>query len=214
MSSVLQEPDLAKALEAVSQEFIRDETIVQSETDEQSMDPAIPRFSGAVVTEGIGNDLAVRPQQLREYTLMEKLGEGGMGAVYRAVHTRLEKTVAVKVLSDRRLKNSNLLARFSREMKAVGKLDHPNIVRATDAGEVDGTHFLAAEYVLKGFQRDHRSTRASVDPQCLRGDSPDRGWPSARPRTWTRPPRSEACESDADNRWYPHTIRRGDANLW
>jgi WD40 repeat protein/serine/threonine protein kinase len=87
---------------------------------------------------------------LGQYKLLAKLGEGGMGTVYKALHTRLEKIVAVKVLPADRLLDEGAIARFDREMKAVGKLDHPNIVRASDAGESDGTHFLVMEYV-KGY---------------------------------------------------------------
>lgn len=86
-------------------------------------------------------------EQLRDYQLLEKLGEGGMGAVYKALHTRLDKLVAVKVLAADRLKDPLSLARFEREMKAVGRLEHPHIVRATDAGDADGLHFLVMELV-------------------------------------------------------------------
>jgi serine/threonine protein kinase len=85
--------------------------------------------------------------QLREYILLEKIAQGGMGAVYRAVHKRLDKIVALKTLPAERMSNPNAVARFTREMKAIGKLNHPNIVQATDAGEVDGIHFLVMEYV-------------------------------------------------------------------
>ncbi|MCA9269310.1 MAG: serine/threonine protein kinase, partial [Planctomycetales bacterium] len=84
---------------------------------------------------------------LGAYDLLEKIGEGGMGAVYKARHTKLDKIVAIKVLPAQRLKDRSAVARFEREMRAVGKLEHPNIVRAMDAGEVDGTHFLVMEYV-------------------------------------------------------------------
>ncbi len=84
---------------------------------------------------------------LGQYELLDKLGEGGMGAVYKARHTRLDKIVAVKVLPADRMKDASAVARFEREMRAVGKLDHANIVRAMDAGEVDGMHFLVMEYV-------------------------------------------------------------------
>ena len=84
---------------------------------------------------------------LREYQLLSKLGEGGMGTVYKALHSRLKKIVAVKVLPTERMENGAAVARFSREMEAVGKLEHPNIVRATDAGDVDGQHFLVMEHV-------------------------------------------------------------------
>jgi CubicO group peptidase (beta-lactamase class C family)/tRNA A-37 threonylcarbamoyl transferase component Bud32 len=85
--------------------------------------------------------------RLREYVLLEKIAQGGMGAVYRALHSRLEKIVALKTLPSERMCNPDAVARFAREMKAVGKLNHPNIVQATDAGEVGGTHFLVMEFV-------------------------------------------------------------------
>jgi serine/threonine protein kinase len=81
------------------------------------------------------------------YRLLAKLGQGGMGTVYKALHTRLEKVVAVKVLPADRLKDASALARFEREMKAIGKIDHPHLVRALDAGEAGGTHYLVMEHV-------------------------------------------------------------------
>lgn len=85
--------------------------------------------------------------RLREYELLEKLGEGGMGAVYKARHVRLNKLVAVKVLPRDRMSSPEAVARFEREMLAVGNLDHPHLIRAHDAGEVDGIHFLVMEHV-------------------------------------------------------------------
>lgn len=86
-------------------------------------------------------------EAIREYKLLSKLGEGGMGAVYKALHSRLEKTVAIKILPADRMRDKDAVARFQREMKAVGRLDHANIVRAMDAGEEAGMHFLVMEYV-------------------------------------------------------------------
>lgn len=84
---------------------------------------------------------------VRDYRLLEQLGQGGMGTVYKAIHERLQRTVALKLLPAKRLRNNEAVGRFEREMRAIGRLDHPAIVRATDAGEVDGTHFLAMDYV-------------------------------------------------------------------
>ena len=84
---------------------------------------------------------------LGPYRLQEKLGEGGMGAVYKAVHEHLDKVVAIKVLPAALTQQADAVARFRQEMKAVGKVEHPNIVRAMDAGEIGGIHFLAMEYV-------------------------------------------------------------------
>lgn len=66
--------------------------------------------------------------------------------MYKALHSSLEKVVALKVLPRDRL-TPQAISRFKREMKAVGKLDHQYIVRATDAGEAEGDHFLVMEYV-------------------------------------------------------------------
>jgi serine/threonine protein kinase/Leucine-rich repeat (LRR) protein len=87
------------------------------------------------------------PTQLGPYRLLEKLGQGGMGAVYKALHSHLEKVVALKILASEKIHSEQAVARFEREMKAVGKLDHPHIVRAMDAGQADGVHYLVMEYV-------------------------------------------------------------------
>ncbi|NUQ61628.1 MAG: protein kinase [Pirellulales bacterium] len=88
--------------------------------------------------------------QLREigdYRLLGKLGQGGMGTVYRALQVHLEKTVALKILPTERMTDSRAVARFKREMKAVGSLNHPNIVQAHDAREIQSTSILVMEYV-------------------------------------------------------------------
>ena len=87
------------------------------------------------------------PGRFREYDLLEKLGEGGMGAVYKARHRQLSKLVAVKILPPALAQDPQRIARFQREMRAVGQLDHPHIVRAMDAGEADGRHFSVMEHV-------------------------------------------------------------------
>jgi serine/threonine protein kinase/formylglycine-generating enzyme required for sulfatase activity len=84
---------------------------------------------------------------LREYRILEALGEGGMGTVYRAVHLRLEREVALKVVRGNWAGDPMMVARFQREMRAAGLFRHPHLVHATDAGEVDGIHFLVMEYV-------------------------------------------------------------------
>ncbi len=86
-------------------------------------------------------------KELGIYDLIRPLGRGGMGAVYLAVHRQLRKQVAIKLLPLMSGEDSGLRARFEREIRVVGKLNHPSIVAATDAGEIDGTQFLVMEYV-------------------------------------------------------------------
>jgi len=85
-------------------------------------------------------------RRLGQYEFIRQLGKGGMGAVYMARHVELGKTVAVKVLPADQL-SEVMIARFKREIRAIGQLDHPNIVTAHDAGEHSGVHFLVMALV-------------------------------------------------------------------
>ena len=87
------------------------------------------------------------PHELGEYQLLEELGHGSMGTVYKARHTKLDRVVAIKILARGRIDDSRAIARFEREMKAIGRLEHPNIVHAHDAREIDGHPVLVMEYV-------------------------------------------------------------------
>jgi serine/threonine-protein kinase len=84
---------------------------------------------------------------LGSYVLLDKLGEGGMGTVYKARHTWLGRVVALKVIRKERLDTDLAIRRFRREIQAAAQLSHPNIVHAFDADEVAGTHFFVMEYV-------------------------------------------------------------------
>jgi serine/threonine protein kinase len=87
------------------------------------------------------------PDFIREYELLEVLGRGGMGTVYQARHTHLDRPVAIKLLAPERCHDPLAVARFQREMQAVGKLDHPHIVKAYDAGNWSGQPYLVMELV-------------------------------------------------------------------
>jgi serine/threonine protein kinase len=81
------------------------------------------------------------------YVLQERIGAGGMGSVFKAEHRLMKRSVAVKVLPPSALKDPEVVQRFRREVEAVAKLTHANIVAAHDADEFKGVHFLVMEYV-------------------------------------------------------------------
>jgi serine/threonine-protein kinase len=84
---------------------------------------------------------------LGQYLILERLGEGGMGQVFKARHLRLERIVALKVIRKEKLDNPKAVKRFQREMRAAAQLVHPNIVLAFDADQCGHTHFFSMEYV-------------------------------------------------------------------
>ncbi len=86
-------------------------------------------------------------QRLGQYELLAVLGRGGMGVVLKARHVKLDRVVAIKVLSPNIVQNTETLRRFEREMQAVARLDQPHIVRAFDADEIDNIHFMVMEFV-------------------------------------------------------------------
>jgi serine/threonine-protein kinase len=90
-----------------------------------------------------------RPEGLvvGRYLLLEKIGAGGMGRVYKARHLMMGRTVALKFVSTRHSASGTRLERFRREMHLVGRLDHPNVVRAYDADRVGDALYLVLEYV-------------------------------------------------------------------
>lgn len=100
-------------------------------------------FQAEQILQGHGRELVLGP-----YRFLELLGQGGMGQVYKAVHTRLQRVVALKIIrQDCLLRNPVAVRRFRREAQAAAQLSHPNVVVIYDADEVEGTHFIAMEYV-------------------------------------------------------------------
>jgi serine/threonine-protein kinase len=84
---------------------------------------------------------------LDSYILLAPVGRGGMGKVYKAWHRSLRRLAAIKVLDDERVADPETAGRFQREIRLVGRLEHPHIVRAYDAGTLDNTYYLAMEFV-------------------------------------------------------------------
>jgi serine/threonine protein kinase len=87
------------------------------------------------------------PERIGPFAVRRLIGQGGMGAVYEAVHERLGRPVALKILPAQNSVHPEYHARFEREAKLVGRLNHVNIVQATDAGNAEGVPYLAMELV-------------------------------------------------------------------
>src|SRR5512138_2692922 len=94
-------------------------------------------------------------QTLAHFEITEKLGEGGMGVVYKARDTHLDRFVAIKVLSAEKVGDPNRKRRFIQEAKAASALNHPNIVTIHDITREEGTDFMVMEYV-EGKTLDQR----------------------------------------------------------
>jgi len=109
---------------------------------------------------------------LGKYKLLDKLGEGGMGAVYRAEQAPLGRIVALKVMSEKVLRDPGALARFHREIRAASALSHPHIVAALDADQVGNTHFLVMEYApgrdLKQWIKEYGTLPVDWSCECIR----------------------------------------------
>ncbi len=97
-------------------------------------------------------DLSALPfQQIGQYELLERIAGGGMGEVFKARQQKLGNLVAIKLLYRDRVTDRQLLDRFEQEMRAVGRLNHENIVKPLYADEQNGVPYLVMEYVSRRF---------------------------------------------------------------
>ena len=109
--------------------------------------------------------MAIEPgDNLLHYRIVEKIGEGGMGVVWKALDTRLQRTVAVKVLPDALAADADRLGRFQREARLLAALSHPNIVTLFNVEQAEGLHFLVMELV-EGRTLERLIPRGGLPPQ-------------------------------------------------
>jgi serine/threonine protein kinase len=102
----------------------------------------ITAFQGEQLVEGHAHKLTLGP-----YLLLEVLGEGGMGKVFKALHRLMKRLVALKLIRQELLPQGDTIRRFQREIQALAQLAHPNIVTAYHADQVGDCYFLVMEYV-------------------------------------------------------------------
>jgi tetratricopeptide (TPR) repeat protein len=119
-------------------------------------------FSGMVLP-------LIKPDRIGRYEIVSVIGRGGMGTVYLATDARIGRSVAIKVLSGSFSIDSELLARFYREAKSTGSLQHQNIVTVYELGDQDGFPYLVMEY-LEGESLDSTITARKALPICEKLD--------------------------------------------
>jgi len=113
---------------------------------------------------GTGGNRPGTSAQPGRYQITGELGRGGMGIVYKAQDTALDRIVAYKVLPDMLAENPSALKNFMREAKAAAKLNHPGIVTVFDTGEQDGRYYIAMEYVDGTTLKEILRRRGVISP--------------------------------------------------
>src|SRR5262249_39570260 len=106
--------------------------------------------------------------KLGRYEIRSQVGVGGMGEVYLAQDTRLDRKVALKILPPTLAEDQDRMSRFVREAKLASALNHPNIITIHEIGEIDDVHFIATEYIegetlTEQLQKESPSLKSTID---------------------------------------------------
>jgi serine/threonine protein kinase len=135
---LLDSPRIAEAAGPLAKRFLTPKDLAGELIRRSWLTP----FQVNQIFQGRGGDLL-----FESYVLLERLGEGGMGQVFKARNWKLDRLVALKVIRKDRLHNADAVRRFHREVRAAAQLNHANVVHAYDCGEAGERHFYVMEYV-------------------------------------------------------------------
>jgi WD40 repeat protein/serine/threonine protein kinase len=137
-SGLLEPSELGALKSDAGKRFLRPDDLASELVESGRLTP----FQAKQVAEGLSKDLVLGP-----YHLLDTLGQGGMGRVFKARHRLMNRIVAIKVIRPDRVASPEAIARFRREVQAAARVAHPNIVLAYDAAQFGDSHFLVMEYV-------------------------------------------------------------------
>jgi serine/threonine protein kinase len=116
-----------------------------SEKQHEKLLGRISEVEGAITDAQSG--LHEVPRRLGQYEVLERIGRGGMGAVYKARQLNMDRVVALKILAAHLTRDRKYIKQFIREARAAGQINHPNIVAVHEVGQADGHFFICMEYV-------------------------------------------------------------------
>ena len=144
--------------------FVNGERVTRTDLKADDIIRAGDTFMILITDEEATDPSAKAIRDLGGCQLLERIGVGGMGVVYRALQTSLDREVAVKILSPKFTKDQETVGRFVAEARAAGRLTHANVVQVHDVGDENGQYYIVMEYVGGGSLIESLNERGVIDP--------------------------------------------------
>jgi serine/threonine-protein kinase len=159
----------AVGLGFVTEADVRECTLVQQKMREMGVDEPLGEImikKGRLTApqhQQILKKLGIHVSPIPGYSILAKIGQGGMGTVYKAIQTSVNRTVAIKIMSAQATSEPTYVARFLKEAEAAGHLNHKNLISAIDAGAAGGYYYFVMEYVTGRSCRDVVNANGALD---------------------------------------------------